>query len=109
MRARPDRGLCERLIGLIYELLEAHDDTARIARAAASDPAWEPHLVYLCDLQRLGREVLAAAAGELEAGCAGLGSQDRSSRPRAVPPAAPTTPRNIPAKTSSWTGENRCQ
>ena len=62
---------CDRLIGLIYELLDAHDDTARIAVGVASDPAWEPHLVYLRDLQRLGREVLAAAAGELEAGSAG--------------------------------------
>jgi hypothetical protein len=72
MRARPDRGLWEQLIGLIYELLDAHDDTARIARGAASDPAWEPHLVYLRDLQRLGREVLAAVAGELEAGSPGV-------------------------------------
>jgi len=60
-------GACERLIRLIYELLDAHDDTARIA-AGSPDPIWQPHLVYLRDLQRLGREVLAAAAGELEAG-----------------------------------------
>ena len=71
MRARPDRGLCERLIGLIYELLDAHDDTARMAASLAADPVWRPHLAYLRDLQRLGREVLAAAAGELEAGSAG--------------------------------------
>jgi hypothetical protein len=56
---------------LIYELLDAHDDTARIAAAVASDPIWELHLVYLRDLQRLGREALAAAAGELEAGLPG--------------------------------------
>ena len=71
MNAHPDTGPCERLICLIYELLDAHDDTARIAVGVASDPAWEPHLDYLRDLQRLGHEVLAAAAGELEAGSAG--------------------------------------
>jgi hypothetical protein len=67
MDRRRDGGACERLIRLIYELLDAHDDTARIA-AGSPDPIWQPHLVYLRDLQRLGREVLAAAAGELEAG-----------------------------------------
>jgi hypothetical protein len=71
MHQRRDTEPCERLIGLIYELLDAHDDTARIAVGVASDPAWEPHLVYLRDLQRLGREVLAAAVGQLEAGSAG--------------------------------------
>jgi hypothetical protein len=67
MDRRRDEGACERCIRLIYELLDAHDDTARIA-AGSPDPIWQPHLVYLRDLQRLGREVLAAAAGELEAG-----------------------------------------
>lgn len=65
---RADRGPCERLICLIYELLDAHDDTARIAAGLDPNPIWQPHLVYLRDLQRLGREVVAAAAGELEAG-----------------------------------------
>jgi hypothetical protein len=64
MDGRPDTGRCERLICLIYELLDAHEDTARIA-AGAPDPMWQTHLVYLRDLQRLGREVLAAA-GEAE-------------------------------------------
>ena len=40
----------------------------RIAAGLAPDPIWQPHLVYLRDLQRPGREVVAAAAGELEAG-----------------------------------------
>jgi hypothetical protein len=71
MHPRLDTGPRERLIRLIYELLDAHDDTARIAGGVAFDPAWEPHLVYLRDLQRLGREVIAAAVGELEAGSAG--------------------------------------
>ena len=68
MHPRPGTGPTERLIRLIYELLDAHHDTARIAGGVNSDLAWEPHLVYLRDLQRLGREVVAAAAGELEAG-----------------------------------------
>ena len=71
MNGRPATGPCERLIGLIYELLDAHDDTARIAAGFAPDPIWQPHLVYLRDLQRLGREMVAAAAGELEAGWTG--------------------------------------
>jgi hypothetical protein len=68
MNARPDTGACERLICLVYELLDAHDDTARIAAGLAPDPIWQPHLAYLRDLQRLGREMVAAAAGALEAG-----------------------------------------
>ena len=72
MNAGSDTGACERLICLIYELLDAHDDTARIAARLALDPTWQPHLVYLRDLQRLGREVVAAAAaGEHEAGAPG--------------------------------------
>jgi hypothetical protein len=71
MNARPDTAPCERLICLIYELLDAHDDTARIAAAQARDPIWQPHLVYLRDLQRLGREVVAAAAQQLAAGLPG--------------------------------------
>jgi hypothetical protein len=71
MNARPSTGPCERLICLIYELLDAHDDTARLAAGFAPDPIWQPHLVYLRDLQRLGREVVAAAAGEFAAGLPG--------------------------------------
>ena len=43
---------------LVYELLDAHDDTARLA-AGLGDIAWEIHLDYLRALQRKGREVLA--------------------------------------------------
>jgi hypothetical protein len=48
----------EQLIELVYELLDAHDDTARLA----ADPdafRWQIHLAYLRDLQRTGRELLA--------------------------------------------------
>lgn len=52
------------LADLIYELLDAHADTARIAGDQASDAEWQNHLAYLRDLQRVGRETLARAATE---------------------------------------------
>jgi hypothetical protein len=58
---------------LVYELLDAHDDTARLAADLAPGVSWEVrvrwevHLGYLRDLQRLGREALAlSAAGEID-------------------------------------------
>jgi hypothetical protein len=47
---------------LIYELLDAHEDTARLVREAADNARWDAHLDYLRSLQRTGREVLAALA-----------------------------------------------
>jgi hypothetical protein len=47
------------LVQLIYELLDAHDDTARIAAAAPLDHTWRAHVAYLRALQRKGRELLA--------------------------------------------------
>jgi hypothetical protein len=44
---------------LVYELLDAHVDTIRLARELDEDPAWAAHLDYLRDLQRVGREALA--------------------------------------------------
>jgi hypothetical protein len=44
---------------LLYELLDAHVDTIRMARDLDADPAWAAHLDYLRDLQRVGREALA--------------------------------------------------
>jgi hypothetical protein len=46
---------------LLYELLDAHVDTMRLARDFDGDPAWAAHLDYLRDLQRVGREALAHA------------------------------------------------
>jgi hypothetical protein len=46
---------------LVYELLDAHVDTMRLARSLDGDPAWAAHLAYLRDLQRVGREALAHA------------------------------------------------
>ena len=48
---------------LVYELLDAHDDTAQLA-AGFGDLAWELHLDYLRDLQRRAREVLARATAQ---------------------------------------------
>ena len=55
-------GVAAELVDLVYELLDAHDDTARLARAEGCDEAWDAHLDYLRSLQRVGREVLAGTA-----------------------------------------------
>ncbi|HEV3388725.1 MAG TPA: hypothetical protein VG057_06905 [Solirubrobacteraceae bacterium] len=46
---------CEQLTRLVYELLDAHDDTARIATGQNLEVHWQAHLSYLRDLQRVGR------------------------------------------------------
>jgi hypothetical protein len=53
------------LVDLVYELLDAHDDTARLARAEGCEGPWEAHLDYLRSLQRVGREMLARSAYEI--------------------------------------------
>ena len=50
--------LAREFSALVYELLDAHDDTAQLA-AGLGDVAWEIHLEYLRVLQRRGRELLA--------------------------------------------------
>ena len=60
LRVRDDR-----LTALVYELLDAHDDTARLAADADSalgDIRWQAHLAYLRDLQRVARGMLARDA-----------------------------------------------
>ena len=52
-----------RLMDLVYELLDAHCDTIRLATEADEGVAWAAHVDYLRDLQRVGREVLARASG----------------------------------------------
>ena len=44
---------------LVYELLDAHLDTMRLAHGLDGDAAWAAHMDYLRDLQRVGREALA--------------------------------------------------
>jgi hypothetical protein len=55
-------GQVERLTELMYELLDAHEDTARLAQDLSRDPRWAAHLDYLRRLQRVGREALADTA-----------------------------------------------
>ena len=55
-------GPVEYLGSLVYELLDAHEDTMRLAQALTADEEWGAHLDYLRDLQRVGRERLARAA-----------------------------------------------
>ena len=50
----------EELARLAYELLDAHLDTEQLMREPVSELRWRAHLAYLRDLQRIGREVLAA-------------------------------------------------
>jgi hypothetical protein len=52
----------EQLTQLVYELLDAHEDTARLVEDMASEAVWALHLDYLRGLQRAGREVLGKAA-----------------------------------------------
>jgi hypothetical protein len=52
---------------LVYELLDAHDDTARLVAEGAGAQCWESHLEYLRRLQRVSREVLARALAEAPA------------------------------------------
>jgi hypothetical protein len=44
---------------LVYELLDAHADTADLAADLVAEPLWAAHLDYLRALQRNGRRVLA--------------------------------------------------
>jgi hypothetical protein len=76
--------LGERLVLLVAELLDAHDDTVRLSEAPVLGWRWQEHLGYLRDLQRLGRETLAAAAADaasVPTPSAGM----RSARPRSCP------------------------
>ncbi len=54
-----DTAALEFMSGLIYELLDAHQDTANLARCMEAEPDWAAHLDYLRDLQRVAREGLA--------------------------------------------------
>jgi hypothetical protein len=52
-------------VTLIYELLDAHQDTTDLAEEVTDDATWAAHLDYLRALQRTGREILARMpAGE---------------------------------------------
>lgn len=63
--AKPTVDPAAKLTELVYELLDAHDDTVRLARDRIGDPDWDAHVDYLRQLQRVGRETLSrtTAAG----------------------------------------------
>ena len=44
---------------VVYELLDAHDDTVRLGEGLEADLRWRAHLDYVRGLQRVGREALA--------------------------------------------------
>ena len=58
----PPVAMSRQLTQLVYELLDAHDDTAQLAAELACEPRWALHLDYLRDLQRIGRETLGNAS-----------------------------------------------
>jgi hypothetical protein len=65
--ARPDSTQlfeADRVVALVYELLDAHSDTTQLASELDFDQSWDAHLDYLRALQRTGREVLAEASAE---------------------------------------------
>jgi hypothetical protein len=64
LHARRRLDTSEQLTLVVEELLGALDDTARLAAGLCGDWRWQVQLGYLRDLQRLGRETLAAAADE---------------------------------------------
>jgi hypothetical protein len=57
------------LSGLLYELLDAHIDTIKLAGSLEQNGSldesqrWAAHLDYLRGLQRVGRETLARVGG----------------------------------------------
>jgi hypothetical protein len=52
------------LAELVYELLDAHADTADLASGLELDRDWLSHLHYLRALQREGRRLLAEMTAE---------------------------------------------
>ncbi|HUO73188.1 MAG TPA: hypothetical protein VMU39_20635 [Solirubrobacteraceae bacterium] len=59
MRVSPEPAARQETVKLIYELLDAHHDTAELAAGLEADPLWQAHLEYLRALQCKGRELLA--------------------------------------------------
>ena len=60
--ARSSVDASAKLVELVYELLDAHDDTVRLAQELSREVQWAAHLDYLQQLQRVGRELLATDA-----------------------------------------------
>jgi hypothetical protein len=56
--------LSQQLTLLVDELLDAHEDTMRLSADLDLGWRWQAHLCYLRELERLGREALAAATSD---------------------------------------------
>lgn len=56
--------LSEHLVLVVDELIDAHDDTVRLSEGMVRDGRWEAHIRYLHELERVGREALAAAIAD---------------------------------------------
>jgi hypothetical protein len=70
------------LVDLVYELLDAHQDTMQLARDGADAFGWEAHIDYLRRLQRVGREALARSTERLTAGAPTARAPGSASRRR---------------------------
>jgi len=46
---------------VVYELLDAHQDTLKLTAQQRSSPEWEIHCRYLRDLQRVALETVGSA------------------------------------------------
>jgi hypothetical protein len=53
------RGASAELTELLYELLDAHEDTLRLSDDIGETAQWRAHRAYLRDLRRAGHEALA--------------------------------------------------
>jgi hypothetical protein len=56
--------LSQQLTLLVDELLDAHEDTMRLSADLDLGWRWQAHLCYLRELERIGREALAAATAD---------------------------------------------
>jgi hypothetical protein len=63
-RTSPSRPAVAELVAVIYELLDAHGDTADLVGIPRDDLRWRAHLEYLRALQRKGRQLLARLTSE---------------------------------------------
>lgn len=59
---RRTKAAAAELAEFVYELLDAHADTAELASGLDLDHDWRAHLEYLRALQRHGRHLLAEAS-----------------------------------------------
>jgi hypothetical protein len=62
-RAEQPRDI-DRLVALVYELLDAHRDTEELMTRLDLGVTWQAHLDYLRSLRRTGHEVLACSVQE---------------------------------------------